>query len=139
VIRTAMFAGITRIRRKSTAARFSLVAGGTRRLVPESIASCVAKDGKWSVRRKVYASSLSIIRKRIVTIVRTKPGTRPMTSAANHPSTTQTKVAIPTKRTTSVRGMAKMNRSSTVHRRCFNRSGSIVRIGRGSTGGVSSG
>ena len=49
--RTAMLAGITRIRRKSTAARFNLVAGGTASLASYPGASSPLNGGKRSVRR----------------------------------------------------------------------------------------
>ena len=66
---------------------------------------------------------------------RTKLGARPVTSAANHPSTTHTAAATLTNRTTTASGMERIPRIKTVHRRCLARSGKIVRSGSGSTGG----
>ena len=62
-MRTAMAAGITRIRRKRTAARCSRVAGGTARRVGYPGTSSTPNGGNRSVRRNTYDSNRSTIRR----------------------------------------------------------------------------
>ncbi len=133
---TTTLAGITSTIRKSTAARFILVASGTATRAGYSGTSTVLNGGNTSVRRKTYAFSRVLVRNKMVTRLRVNAGTRPVKTAANHPITTQTKAAMAMPMTTTPSGMARIARSSTVQRRCFARSGSSTRSGSGSVGGM---
>ncbi len=85
--------------------------------------------GKRSVKKKTYASRRVVNCNRTVTALRKNRGARPLTSAANHPMTVHTTAAIPTTKTATATGRARIARSKTVHLRCLVRSGSETRIG----------